>query len=405
MAASGCANFFAYFFSLLSLRMVAGHSTLQYYLSVHMPRKRLPTEIETLILTQSRRRCCVCYALKGDDSEKKGQIAHLDQDPSNNDSNNLAFICFDHHDQYDSQTSQSKNLTISEVKQYKLELIEYFKREADLKQSAVEVTSSAAHKDTAPQVDPTLATFGYSSSTQFFSYQFAGAFPGIRTLTWFESNAAVERLQALLSGRLVFSEGNHRISPIWWFGRGSSQIETFKVLDSTTILIDILELRLGRIAAVYSSSYKRLFVYLEAEPMERTGLYDWSSEDLERCKGTLGAVSEEYGIYGAKHLVTRAEYDDNAARINGKLIRFDRDVELRMRYITPYNMIIAPNESPLNSNDFDEELESWLNHLLGRPAAFDSFVETVRQLPILSVKRRRIPQIACRGVDINAEFD
>jgi len=133
-----------------------------------MPRKRLPTEIETLILTESHRRCCICYALKGDDSEKRGQIAHLDQDPSNNDSSNLAFICFDHHDQYDSQTSQSKNLTISEVKQYKLKLIEYFKREAGLKQSAVEVSSSAAHKQTAPQVDPTPPRFGYSSSTHFF---------------------------------------------------------------------------------------------------------------------------------------------------------------------------------------------------------------------------------------------
>jgi len=133
-----------------------------------MPRKRLPTEIETLILTESRRRCCICYALDGDDSEKKGQIAHLDQDPSNNDSNNLAFICLDHHDQYDSQTSQSKNLTISEVKQYKLTLVEYLKREAGSKQSAVEATSNAVHKDTAPQVDPTPPKFGYSSSTHFF---------------------------------------------------------------------------------------------------------------------------------------------------------------------------------------------------------------------------------------------
>ena len=118
--------------------------------------------------------------------------------------------------------------------------------------------------------------------------------------------------------------------------------------------------------------------------MEPTGLYDWSSEDLERCKGTLGAVSEEYGIYGGRHLVTRGEYDDNAARINGKLIRFGGDVELRMRHITPYNMIIAPNESPVNNYDFDEGLESWLNRLLGEPTAFDSFAETVRPLPIRS---------------------
>lgn len=57
-----------------------------------------------------------------DFGEKKGQIAHLDRNPANNELDNLAWLCFDHHDQYDSRTSQSKGLTIGEVKRYRGQL-------------------------------------------------------------------------------------------------------------------------------------------------------------------------------------------------------------------------------------------------------------------------------------------
>lgn len=39
----------------------------------------------------------------------------------------------------------------------------------------------------------------------------------------------------------------------------------------------------------------------------------------------------EYGLYKGKHVVSRAEYDDNAAVIRGKPVRLGRDVELRER--------------------------------------------------------------------------
>jgi hypothetical protein len=61
-------------------------------------------------------------ALSGDATVKQGQIAHLDQDASNNSVSNLAFLCLDHHDQYDSRTSQSKGFTESEVKSYRDQL-------------------------------------------------------------------------------------------------------------------------------------------------------------------------------------------------------------------------------------------------------------------------------------------
>lgn len=72
----------------------------------------------------SRRRCCICYGLNRDTGIKQGQVGHLDHDRSNNDPDNLAFFCLDHHDQYDSKTSQSKRFTTSEVRGFRKELHE-----------------------------------------------------------------------------------------------------------------------------------------------------------------------------------------------------------------------------------------------------------------------------------------
>jgi hypothetical protein len=91
-------------------------------------RTKTPQDVVADVVTACRRRCCVCYALRKDGTEKRGQIAHLDHDPSNNAVANLAFLCLEHHDQYDSRTSQSKGLTIEEVKRYRTELLAFVDR-------------------------------------------------------------------------------------------------------------------------------------------------------------------------------------------------------------------------------------------------------------------------------------
>lgn len=87
-------------------------------------RTKTPADAVAHVLVKSRRRCCLCVALRNDFTEKRGQIAHLDRDPSNNDLDNLAFLCLEHHDQYDSRPSQSKGLTMDEVKRYRAALTE-----------------------------------------------------------------------------------------------------------------------------------------------------------------------------------------------------------------------------------------------------------------------------------------
>jgi len=89
-------------------------------------RKRISGITEADILLQSRRRCCVCFGLHRDENLKKGQIAHLDGDRGNDNPDNLAFLCFEHHDEFDSKTSQSKGLTVEEVRKYREELYSHY---------------------------------------------------------------------------------------------------------------------------------------------------------------------------------------------------------------------------------------------------------------------------------------
>lgn len=87
-----------------------------------MSRKPIPESTQTAILLKSRRRCCLCFWLKGEDEVKKGQFAHLDGDHENPAEGNLAFLCFEHHDEYDSTTRLSKGLREPEVKKWRDEL-------------------------------------------------------------------------------------------------------------------------------------------------------------------------------------------------------------------------------------------------------------------------------------------
>jgi hypothetical protein len=70
--------------------------------------------------------------LNRDITPKKGQIAHLDGNPSNNALSNLAYLCLDHHDDLDTTTSQSKGLTSDEVRRYQKELFNHFSNWADI---------------------------------------------------------------------------------------------------------------------------------------------------------------------------------------------------------------------------------------------------------------------------------
>lgn len=94
--------------------------------SMATKRKRVEPAKTMHVLVRSRRRCAVCFGLSRDVGIKLGQIAHLDRNPSNNDPDNLCFLCFEHHELYDSKASQAKGYTALEVVKFRKELDSFF---------------------------------------------------------------------------------------------------------------------------------------------------------------------------------------------------------------------------------------------------------------------------------------
>ena len=84
-----------------------------------MAKRIISRSNEAEVLKRSARRCCLCYGLEGDFSQKSGQVAHVDHDSANSKIENLVFLCLSHHDEYDSKTSQSKGITTDEVNFYR----------------------------------------------------------------------------------------------------------------------------------------------------------------------------------------------------------------------------------------------------------------------------------------------
>jgi len=87
-----------------------------------MVRRAVQQEAQIEVLAACRRRCAICFGLNRHTGIKPGQIAHLDRDAANPSFDNLVFLCLEHHDQFDSRTSQSKGLTSDEVRRFRQEL-------------------------------------------------------------------------------------------------------------------------------------------------------------------------------------------------------------------------------------------------------------------------------------------
>ena len=217
------------------------------------------------------------------------------------------------------------------------------------------------------------------SSTVFFSDRFAQAFPGVRGTASFTPPVANERLAILLEAPLEFSSGERSwYEPIWIWTRGELAIQRFHVQPDGSALLNVEELNVDEVVAVNPGSYYQQFVYVQTRPSTPTGLYDYSYlSDIVSLRGT---ATEEFGIYDG-HYITRAEFDDGAAVIDGKPVDVRGSSELRVRYLTPSNFLIAAQNSPINNKRFDSRRKDLLNGILRGDATLNDLVSAILDLP------------------------
>jgi len=218
-------------------------------------------------------------------------------------------------------------------------------------------------------------------STVEFAERFSQAFPGVRGIeTHIDAQIIEGRLEKLLHQPLVYSDG----TPIWWWRDGNLQIESFKNLGGGLYLMDGYELQIRKIAAVNPGPYDRSFVYVETDTMPPTGLYKHTDNriaEVARGEGEWGYYWEEYGIVDGVHFVSRAEVDDGAAVIEGHLEDIRGRTEVRTRYVTPYNLVIAAHGSPINNPKFDRRLVEILDSMLKGEDRLHELFDEVLRLP------------------------
>lgn len=226
-------------------------------------------------------------------------------------------------------------------------------------------------------------------STVFFSHRFAEAFPGCRGIQEISDPAdAVRRLDILLRKPLTVciehKGGMRGATPMWWIRGGEhmhiysyNRIRKYLWLRTNDILLNDVDLhRIRRVVGIGSTAYWANAVYVETDGVSPSGVYKYELSDYAK---RVGYEREEVGVYKGK-FVTREEYDDGAAILDGKPIRISGKVKLQVRYLTPYNFLIIPIASPVNDSQYDEMFENALRAVLERKMGISGLADLVRKL-------------------------
>lgn len=228
--------------------------------------------------------------------------------------------------------------------------------------------------------DSDIIMFG--EPTPFFAHRLGKAFPGVRGIREFtDPKECLDRLEILLKHPL--NKNTQRMTdPIWWFRGGSNlDIEKFKRVSPTKFLMNSDEIEVKRIIVYISPHYFKRFVYVESYPEKSIGIYEKIDQQyMDEMVRLNGEYHEEYAVYEG-HAITREEFDDGAAEIDGKIIDITGKAETRVRYLTPYNFIICAKWNPLNENKYDDTIETILNGMLMGVRNIDELVTLVEKAP------------------------
>lgn len=232
-------------------------------------------------------------------------------------------------------------------------------------------------------------------STVFFARRMAAAFPGVRGVVEFTNRRDIIKcLSILLQSPLKFGHGLEEadIDPVWFFRSGATEnITAFKRIGHKRVLMNIDELLIKRIVAVRDNGrYYGEYVYVEVEADKPCGCYPYGQDMINDSVNIIGYYQEEFAVfkpswYLPEKKITRQEYDDNATVIYGRHLHLNGKAQLRARYLSPYNFILAAKFSPYNCQKFDRTSEDYFKGMLDGTITNEQFNNFMMQF------EKRIP--------------
>lgn len=234
----------------------------------------------------------------------------------------------------------------------------------------------------------------HDATTVFFSKRIACGFPGVRNLkTYIDPTDIKRHLNAFFSTPLRFREATDREGdrePIWWFrGPLADAIDHYEILPDDIFLIGSQEFKIKRVTVFsFFAMYFREYIYIETAPLPPVDNNYYTLDKIEEMNKQSDVVVEEYAVMTEDDRqieITRAEYDDGYAEIDGEFVSIGDRASLRCRYLTSYNMIIAAKYSPYNCALFRAGSDEYFNGLLQGSIAYDPFHSYLMGFPKYTV--------------------
>ena len=236
-----------------------------------------------------------------------------------------------------------------------------------------------------------LAVKATEESTVFFARRMAEAFPGVRGVCEFSDRKEInKRLSILLQAPVKFEQGLDRADtdPVWFFRAGAAEdIQSFLRIGNNKVLMNTDELLIKRIVVYRDSGrYYGQYVYVEVEADKPCGCYSHNEDTMKYMVDKRGYYDEEFAVfkpswYLPERKITRQEYDDGSAMVNGKPMRLHGRAELRLRYLTSYNFILAAKFSPFNCPEFDRTSGEYFKGMLNGTISVKQFDEYMMAFP------------------------
>lgn len=230
----------------------------------------------------------------------------------------------------------------------------------------------------------------YEATTVFVSHRVAEGFPGVRGLKVYEDKNQINlHLDAFFKHPLIFGEAIDKEGdrePVWWFRAGEAEaIKSYERNPDGVILLDWNELNIRKIA-VYSDSakYYSEYLYIEADAMPPVFLKQLSEEQIRLAAQGRGYCDEEYAVIrlgGFLHKITRQEYDDGYAEVSGEIVPLNHEAELRCRYLSPVNFLVAAKLSAYNCSEFDRTSGEYFDGLLDGTVTLQQFHDYLMTFP------------------------